>query len=180
MKPVFAWEQETNIDSKELGKALDYFSGQKYHEALIIMKNLDKRYELNPRFKAYIGICYYHELNYELACKYLDEAMPHLEVYAPHERSIYYNIAAESHFKLEEYEKSIPLYEKQFLVCYDNEKGDILYQLGFCYMRNNSWQNAADCFSASIAYYKSFSVPDRKPRIIQMEKMIRGCEKNLE
>ena len=32
-------------DSEDLGKALDYFTSQKYHEALIIFQRLDKAYQ---------------------------------------------------------------------------------------------------------------------------------------
>lgn len=172
-------QKNSNPDSKTLGKALDYFSGGKYHEALMLMRNLDKKYKLNPRFKAYMGICYYHEWEYDMACKYLDEAMPHLDVYAPHERNIYYNTAAESHFMLKEYEKAVPLYERQLLVCHDNEKADIFYRLGFCHMFMENWQNAADCFRAATLYYGRFYIPGRTSRVVQAEKMIKGCEEKI-
>ena len=100
-------------DSRKLGMAIDYFGGGKYHEALVLFVKLDKKYKLNPRFKAYIGICYYHEWEYDKACEYLDEAIPHLDVYSPAERNVYYNAAAESHFLINEFDKAIPLYEKQ-------------------------------------------------------------------
>lgn len=166
-------------DSKQLGKALDYFMGGKYHEALILMNKLDKAYNLNPRFKAYIGICHYHEWDYEQACRYLNDAMPQLEVYAPQERSVYYNIAAESHFMLEEYEKAIPLYEKRLLVCRDNEKGDAFYRLGFCYMFRQKWECAAEFFKSALLYYTKFMTPDSTSRIVQLERMIKGCEENI-
>ena len=71
-------------------RALEYFTSAKYHEALLIFQRLDKEYKLNERFKAYIGLCYYHDWDYETAAKYLEDAMPKLEVFAPHERSVYY------------------------------------------------------------------------------------------
>ncbi len=109
-------------DTRKLGIALDYFTGGKYHEALIMFLKLDKRYKLNPRFKAYIGLCYYYEWDYEQACKYLDNALPSLTIYAPAERSIYYNAAAESHFELKEYRLAIPVYEMGLLTCRQSEK----------------------------------------------------------
>lgn len=172
-------QKKSNPDSKTLGKALDYFSGGKYHEALMLLAGLDKKYKLNPRFKAYIGICYYHEWEYERACKYMDEALPDLEVYAPQERSIYYNTAAESHFMLEEYEKAVPLYEKQLLVCHENEKGDIFYRLGFCHMFKADWLSAADYFTSALLYYDKYPIPDREPRTVQLKKMIKGCNEKL-
>lgn len=153
--------------------------GGKYHEALILMDKLDKTYNLNPRFKAYIGICHYHEWDYGQACRYLNEAMPQLEIYAPQERSVYYNIAAESHFMLEEYEKAIPLYEKRLLVCRDNEKGDAFYRLGFCYMFRLKWECAAEFFKSALRYYTKFTTPDSTSRILQLERMIKGCEANI-
>ena len=59
-------------DTRKLERALDYFSGQKYHEALLLLAALDRQYALNPRFKAYLGMCYYHEWEYDKACLYLD------------------------------------------------------------------------------------------------------------
>ena len=47
--------------SEQLGMALEYFSSAKYHEALILFERLDKEYKLNPRYHAYMGICYYYE-----------------------------------------------------------------------------------------------------------------------
>ena len=110
-----AYSQGGNNDSEMLERALDYFAGEKYHEALLLLNRLDKKYNLNPRFRAYIGVCYFHEADYKEACRYLDDTMSRLEVYSPGERSVYYNVAAESHFMLNEYEKAIPLYEKKLL-----------------------------------------------------------------
>ena len=177
-EPSTANAQATNDmpDTHKLGMALDYFAGGKYHEALMMFLKIDKKYKLNPRFKAYIGVCYYHEWEYEEACKYLDEAIPELDAFAKSERNVYYNVAAESHFELKEYDEAIPLYEKQLLVCHDNEKGDVFYRLGFCYMFKEKWQNAADYFRASLAYYERFPRPDVSSRISQLGAMINGCE----
>lgn len=163
-------------DSNRLGKALDYFAGGKYHEALILLVDIDKKYNLNPRFKAYIGVCYYYEWDYKEACRYLDAIIPELEVYAPHERSIYYNAAAESHFNLAEYNLAIPLYERQLLVCYDNEKGDAFYRLGFCYMFIEKRQIAADYFNSALQYYTRFNPSGKENRITQIGKMLNGLK----
>ena len=108
---VLSLSAQKSKDSEDLGKALDYFTSQKYHEALLIFQRLDKAYQLNPRFKAYIGLCYFNEWDYEMAAKYLDNAIPRLDAFAPHERSVYYYTAGESHFNMKQYEKAIPLYE---------------------------------------------------------------------
>lgn len=43
-------------DSHQLGIAITYFQGGKYHEAKLILQRLDKSYQLNPRFRAYLGV----------------------------------------------------------------------------------------------------------------------------
>ena len=63
-------------DSEQLGMALEYFQSAKYHEALLIFEKLDEHYTLNPRYHAYMGVCYYNEWLYQEACQYLDEAIP--------------------------------------------------------------------------------------------------------
>ena len=82
--------QTTDPDPVLLDKAVAYFNSEKYHEALLIFQQLDKRYKLNDRFRAYIGLCYYNEWEYKSATKYLDEVTPRLTMLAPHERSVYY------------------------------------------------------------------------------------------
>lgn len=172
--------QNGGEDSRKLSIALDYFAGGKYHEALMLLSKLDKKYELNPRFKAYIGVCYYHEWEYEKACKYLDAVMPRLDAYAPHERSIYYNCAAESHFMLQQYAKAIPYYELQLLVCYENERAEAYYRLGFCYMFAEQWQQAIDYFESSQAYFSKYILPDKEARMAQISNMINGCKEKME
>ena len=167
-------------DSEMLGRALDYFQGEKYHEALLIFHKLDQTYHLNPRFRAYMGLCYYYEWDYEHASKCFDELILQLDVFAPHERSVYYYSDAESHFNLHEYGKSIPLYEQMLLVCYDNEKPDAFYRLGLCYMFAKDWYNARDYFTSSLSYYRRYrNSTDEQARIAQIDNMIRGCDEQL-
>lgn len=165
-------------DKEQLKNALDYFSSSKYREALNILTRLDKKYKLNPRFKAYIGVCHFYEWNYKEACKYLDEAIKDIEVYAPHERSIYYFTDAESHFFLGEYIKAIPLYEKMLNVCFNNEKGDAFFRLGFCYIQLNENKVALDNLNSALLYYENFGFKnDKKARIVQIKNMIEGLKK---
>ena len=114
--PVSA--QQKHADTEKLGMALEYFASGKYHEALLLFQRLDKAYKLNARFRAYIGLCYYHEWEYDKACQYLDELIPQLSALAPHERSVYYYAAAESHFNLQQYEAAIPYYEQVLSRCW--------------------------------------------------------------
>lgn len=165
-------------DKEQLTIGLEYFGSGKYGEALNILSRLDKKYKLNPRFKAYIGLCYYYEWDYKNATCYLDSCINDIEIYSPHERSVYYFADAESHFNLGNYTKAIPLYEKQLNVCHDNEKGDVFFHLGYCYMNNAEWQNALDNLSAALLYYERYGYPaNKKSRLVQIEKMIKGCER---
>ena len=89
---------------------------------------------------------------------------------------------AESHFQLGKYKEAIPLYEKLLNVCFNNEKGDALYRLGFCYMFNEDWANARDYFNSATAFYERFSeiTPILTARLQQIKNMVKGCEKELE
>ena len=164
-------------DTERLGMAIDYFQSGKYHEALLIFESLDREYRLNPRFHAYMGVCYYQEWAYEDACKYLDEAIPQLEGFAPHERSVYYFSDAESHFQLQQYQEAIPYYEKALTVCYENEKGEIYYRLGFCYMFAEKWEEARGYYQQALDNYLTYNNDDaHRSRIIQTAHMMKGCE----
>jgi tetratricopeptide (TPR) repeat protein len=75
---------QNNASGKEqLTHAMEYFSSGKYHEALLLFQKLDKKYDLNPRFHAYMGVCYYYDWEYKKACEYLDEAIPKLDAMRP-------------------------------------------------------------------------------------------------
>ncbi len=167
-------------DTERLGRAIDYFQSGKYHEALLIFEELDEEYDLNPRYHAYMGICYYHEWSYPEACKYLDEAIPQLEGFAPHERSVYYFTDGESHFQLQQYHEAIPYFEKALTVCFENEKAEINYRLGFCYMFEEQWEKARDHYQQALDNYLTFYNNDEnRSRILQTAHMLKGCESHL-
>ena len=52
---------EKPSDSELLGKAIEYFQSGKFHEALLLFDKLDNRYKLNPRFRAFLAVCYYYD-----------------------------------------------------------------------------------------------------------------------
>ena len=167
-------------DSERLGMALEYFQSGKYHEALLLFEQLDKNYDLNPRYHGYMGVCYYYEWAYEEACQYLDEAIPKLEAFAPHERSIYYYVDGESHFQLQQYKQAIPYFEKALTVCFENEKGDIHYRLGMCHMFAEEWQAARDHYRLALDNYVALrNTPDMQARIYQTSHMMKGCEDKM-
>lgn len=167
-------------DSEQLGMALEYFQSAKYHEALLIFEKLDEHYTLNPRYHAYMGVCYYNEWLYQEACQYLDEAIPQLESFSPQERSVYYYTAGESHFQLQQYEAAIPLFEKALTVCHENEKGLIHYRLGMCHMMSREWKVARDHYDAALDNLITYrDTPDMQSRIYQAAHMLKGCETHL-
>lgn len=174
---VLPFHAQKPRDSEKLGMALEYFTAAKYHEALLLFEQLDKQYELNPRFHAYMGVCYYHEWQYEKACQYLESAIPQLHLFNPHERSVYYYTAGESHFQLHQYESAIPYYEQALALCYDREKGDIFYRMGFCHMFRENWEDALENFRNALSSYKAHrDTSELQPRVAQIQNMIKGCE----
>ncbi|MCR5129845.1 MAG: tetratricopeptide repeat protein [Prevotella sp.] len=178
MSPTTMQDRKSS-DSEQLGKAIEYFQSGKFHEALLIFDKLDRRYKLNPRFRAFLAVCYYYDWNDEKVCEYLDSIIPQLEPFAPHERSIYYFLNAESHFNLGQYKEAVTYYEQMTNVCYNNEKGDALYRLGYCYLFNDDKETAHDYFESALEYYRKFRTDQAvQPRIAQIEKMVRGLTPN--
>jgi hypothetical protein len=65
-------------------------------------------------------------------------------------------------------------------VCYDNEKGDINYRLGMCYMFLENWQAAYDHFEHALDYLIGFrDTPEMQARIKQTAHMMAGCKNRL-
>ena len=125
---------DRKADAEQLARALDYFSSEKFHECLVLLQPLNRRYKLNPRYRAYLAVCLYYEWEYDEAVKLFDEVIPQLQGVAPHELSLYYWMDAESYFALQQYDRALPLYEKMLPLCRDNEKPDAYYRLGFCHL----------------------------------------------
>lgn len=166
--------------SEQLGRAIDYFQSGKYHEALLIFEHLKKKHKLNNRFVAYMGVCAYYEWDYAKACEYLDPTLASLEIFAPHERSIYYFVNGESHFQLQQYEAAIMPYCKALEVCFDEEKGEIYYRLGFCHLFGNDAEQAYVNFSNALEYYSKLgNTPQNQARIEQISQMVMGLYDKL-
>lgn len=171
-----AWAQGIK-DTDRLGMALDYFKSGKYHESLLLFEKLDKTYKLNPRFHAYMGLCYYHEWDYEQALKQFGKSLPQLDALSPHELSVYYYAQAESLFALKRYVEALDSYERVLTLCYDNEKADCFYKIGFCYMQQKEWANAEEAFTSALAHYEKYlNDAAHAPRIRQIQNMIKGCK----
>lgn len=127
-------KSERKADAEQLARALDYFSSEKFHECLVLLQPLNRRYKLNPRYRAYLAVCLYYEWEYAEAIRLFDEVIPLLQGLAPHELSLYYWMDAESYFALQQYDRALPLYGKMLPICWDNEKPDAYYRLGFCHL----------------------------------------------
>lgn len=121
-------------DAEQLARALDYFASEKFHECLVLLQPLNRRYKLNPRYRAYLAVCLYYEWEYAEAIRLFDEVLPQLQGVAPHELSLYYWMDAESYFALQQYARALPLYEKMLPICWENEKPDAYYRMGFCHL----------------------------------------------
>ena len=191
---------DRKADAEQLARALDYFSSEKFHECLVLLQPLNRRYKLNPRYRAYLAVCLYYEWEYDEAVKLFDEVIPLLQGVAPHELSLYYWMDAESYFALQQYARALPLYEKMLPLCRDNEKPDAYYRMGFCHLfaaessgasssekasgssessgaSNVERKKAKECFELSLeGYLKYRNTPNEQARIAQIRHMIGGLK----
>ena len=172
-------------DAEQLARALDYFASEKFHECLVLLQPLNRRYKLNPRYRAYLAVCLYYEWEYAEAIRLFDEVLPQLQGLAPHELSLYYWMDAESYFALQQYDRALPLYEKMLPLCRDNEKPDAYYRMGFCHLfavessgsSAEERKKAKECFELSLeGYLKYRNTPNEKARIAQIRHMIGGLK----
>lgn len=177
---VSVFPQGKKADTEALGRALEYFQSQKYHEALLIFQRLDQSYKLNARYKAYIGLCYYYDWDYKKATEYFDTFLPKLDMLAPEERALYYYADGESHFQLGHYDQAIVLFQSALTLCHDRDKGDSWFRIGFCYYFLQQPALAQGCFLVAEYYYATFrNSPDLQARRQQMAHMMRGLRPEI-
>lgn len=177
---VSVFPQGKEADTEALGRALEYFQSQKYHEALLIFQRLDQSYKLNARYKAYIGLCYYYDWDYKKATEYFDTFLPKLDMLAPEERALYYYADGESHFQLSHYDQAILLFLSALTLCHDRDKGDSWFRIGFCYYFLQQPALAQGCFLVAEYYYATFrNSPDLQARRQQMAHMMRGLRPEI-
>ena len=170
-------KSDKKADAEQLARALDYFASEKFHECLVLLQPLNRRYKLNPRYRAYLAVCLYYEWEYAEAIRLFDEVLPQLQGLAPHELSLYYWMDAESYFALQQYDRALPLYEKMLPLCRDNEKPDAYYRMGFCHLFAEERKKAKECFELSLeGYLKYRNTPNEKARIAQIRHMIGGLK----
>lgn len=177
---VSVFPQGKEADTEALGRALEYFQSQKYHEALLIFQRLDQSYKLNARYKAYIGLCYYYDWDYKKATEYFDTFLSKLSMLAPEERALYYYADGESHFRLGHYDQAIVLFQSALALCHDRDKGDSWFRIGFCYYFLQQPALAQGCFLVAEYYYATFrNSPDLQARRQQMAHMMRGLRPEI-
>lgn len=193
-------KSERKADAEQLARALDYFASEKFHECLVLLQPLNRRYKLNPRYRAYLAVCLYYEWEYAEAIRLFDEVIPLLQGLAPHELSLYYWMDAESYFALQQYDRALPLYGKMLPLCRENEKPDAYYRLGFCHLfaaessgasssekvsgssessgsSAEERKKAKECFELSLeGYLKYRNTPNEKARIAQIRHMLGGLK----
>lgn len=170
-------KSDKKADAEQLARALDYFASKKFHECLVLLQPLNRRYKLNPRYRAYLAVCLYYEWEYAEAIRLFDEVIPLLQGLAPHELSLYYWMDAESYFALQQYDRALPLYGKMLPLCRDNEKPDAYYRMGFCHLFAEERKKAKECFELSLeGYLKYRNTPKEKARIAQIRHMIGGLK----
>ena len=170
-------KSDKKADAEQLARALDYFASEKFHECLVLLQPLNRRYKLNHRYRAYLAVCLYYEWEYAEAIRLFDEVIPLLQGLAPHELSLYYWMDAESNFALQQYARALPLYEKMLPLCRDNEKPDAYYRMGFCHLFAEERKKAKECFELSLeGYLKYRNTPKEKARIAQIRHMIGGLK----
>ena len=158
-------------DKEQLGRAIEYFQTAKYHECMLILARLDSVYTINPRFRAFLGVCYYYEGQYTKAADYLEATIPQLRAFSPQELGLYNWLCGECLFKQEQWQRAIAYYEATTLMRHGNEKADALYRLGFCYINLHDMRVAKDYLESALAYYERAGSPDYKARVAQLRNM---------
>lgn len=165
---------------ERLDRAIDYFQSEKYHEAGIILSELDRNYRLNSRYRAFLAVCRYRDNDYAATVEILDSIIPQLTSLSPDERAVYDHIAAESHFALGHYADAATYYDSQLSLCHDDERGDTLYRLGLCLMFQSDYANAYDRFVSALAYFiNKPQANTTEARIRQTEHLAAGCRDKM-
>ncbi|MEE1152811.1 MAG: tetratricopeptide repeat protein [Prevotella sp.] len=167
---------QKSMDAELLGKAIEYFGGGKYHEAMLNFEKLKVTYRLNPRFEAYLGVCYYKEEEYEKAAKTLQAVIPSLAPFTPNERATYCFSCAESLFMICQYDSAATYYKKTLPDCRKDDLGDVYFRLGFCALFTEDYDKAIDDFGFANFWFGKTRKTDNetKARKKQTKVMLRS------
>lgn len=180
---VISLAQDRKRDSELLGKAVEYYQGEKFHECILTFEKLQKSYRLNPRHMAYLGYSYYKEKKYPEAVNYLTKAIPELEAYSPKEQAIFLYSCGESLFHLGNYKDSRDYYQKALPFVEGTDKADVLYHTAFGLYLEENGEEAVPLFEEAIELYSKNSQPEdlmHKARCKQAQIMRNGIRKSLQ
>lgn len=147
--------QEQTSVTDLLGKAIEYFSGQKYHEALLTFAQIEKTHRLTPRFQAYKGVCQFKMEEYENAIETLEPVAKLMTSFSPHEQAVYYYAWGESYFQLGRYFETVPCFQAAFGVSNESDRAEICYRLGFSQMMCAEYEDAIYWFREAERWYGS-------------------------
>ncbi len=159
-------------DKEQLSRALEYFQAEKYHECMLILARLDSTYTLNPRFRGFLGVCYYYDGNYKQAARCLEAALPQLTPFGPQELSVYCWLCAESLFDEGQWHRAVAYYEQATLQRQGADKADALFRLGFCYINMADWPSAYEYMESALSYYTADRSRPNTARIEQLRHMV--------
>lgn len=151
----FAVGASPATDIRQLEMAVEYFQSGKFHEALLLFRKLDASYSLNKRMRAFMGVCYYYEREYDQAAALLDSLVMSLDVFAPKECLLYYKCCAESHYHLGQYPKAIELYKKGMTISEGKELGYIYSRLAFCWFHLKNIPRMQECLKSAVTIYRA-------------------------
>lgn len=180
-------QQDKDNSQELLTKALEYFQGGKYHEAILAFTKLQTRYTLNARFLAYLGMSYYKEGMYEEAVENLKQGIPALSAYSPKEQAVYIYYCAESLFNLGRYGEALTYYDLALPLVEGNDKGDVIFHTAFAnYLMNGVSEETApaiyELFSQALQLYEACQASATElqhSRLRQTRSMLNGLKPYL-
>ena len=167
-------------DKVLLGKAMEYFRSGKYHEALLLFADLDSRYTLSPRTKAFFGVSAYYDGDYDTAVTQLTPMLSTPDAYPPAEMSVYWFCCAESLFHLHQYQSAIDHYEQYICICRPEERTEAFVKMGQCYIEMGLWRQALETLESASACSKAFDKePQRTKRDNTIAALTDTCEQHM-
>lgn len=176
--PVLATSTTKSADKEKLERAIQYFQGGKFHEALLLFAPLSKKYTLSKRTIAYMGVCCYYEGDFEMATNCFAQSAEDIEYFAPQERAVYYFCRAESFLQLKQYADALSAYETFTTVCHPNEKAEAYFKMATCHMACKQWQQALFFLISAQESNEVYPIFSNK-KTLKINDMIKECHNLL-
>ena len=180
-------QQQEETPQELLTKAIEYFQGGKYHEAILAFTKLQEKYTLNPRFMAYLGMSYYKEGMYEEAAFNLKKGIPALTAFSPKEQAVYIYYCAESLFNMGNYKEALTYYDLALPLVEGNDKGDVIFHTAFAHylmdgVSKDSAPSIYNMFAEALELYEdnqSSATELQHSRLRQTRSMLNGLKPYL-